>query len=204
VTLVLVDFGNTLAEETFMRCDSEAFPHWTSVWMDVMTEARVDWDTGRMSAGELAARLASEFGCTSEAVRAYMSELCRQLVFYPAINVAVRSRRARGGRQVLVTVNPDLFDEVVAHYSLAQHFDAVVTSAASGTDDKVELCHEALRRMGVENPADTVLIDNMPFNVEGWAAAGGMGYPFTSDDAFARDVRSGRVPGFHPSDLAVF
>lgn len=58
--------------------------------------SRADWDTGRLSAAELADMLASELGCTSDAVRSYMSELCRQVVFYPAINLAVRRRRARG------------------------------------------------------------------------------------------------------------
>lgn len=199
--LALIDFGNTLAEETFMRRDCEAFPDWTSTWMEIMAESRAAWDTGRLSAGELAERLAPELGRSGDAVRAYMSELCRQVAFHPVITLAVRRRRARGGRQALVTVNPDLFDEVVVHYGLAGLFDAIVTSGARGTDDKVELCRHALATLGVADPEETILIDNVPANVEGWIAAGGMGYLYTSDDAFASDVTSGAVPGFDARDV---
>lgn len=141
--LALIDFGNTLAVETFMRRDSESFPTWTSTWLRTMTKTRLDWDTGSLSTDELADVIAAELGCTAQAVRGYMSQLCRQINFYPTVNAAIRRRRARGGRQALVTVNPDLIEEVVSHYSLLDIFDAVITSASQGTDDKVELCWRA-------------------------------------------------------------
>lgn len=87
--------------------------------------------------------------CPADDVRHYMRDLCRHVQFFPQINAAVRRRRTRGGRQALVTVNPDLFAEVISHYSLLDRFDAVITSSSQGTDDKVELCWRALRIMGV-------------------------------------------------------
>jgi hypothetical protein len=41
----------------------------------------------------------SSAGDSTEAVGAYMRQLCRRVDFYPAINAPVRRRRARGGRQ---------------------------------------------------------------------------------------------------------
>lgn len=199
--LALIDFGNTLADETFMRRDSERFPTWTSTWLATMAKTRSEWDTGRLSTEDLAVLIAPELGCAVEAVREYMRDLCRRIDFYVEINEAVRKRRARGGRQALVTVNPDLFDDVVAHYSLLDSFDAVVTSSSEGTDDKVTLCWRALRILGVEAASDTVLIDNLQTNVDAWVTAGGKGYLFVDDRRFAEDVALGNVPGFEAGDL---
>lgn len=66
-----------------MRRDSESFPTWTSTWLRTMTKARLDWDTGRLSTDGLADVIAAELGCTAEAVRGYMSELCRRLTSIP-------------------------------------------------------------------------------------------------------------------------
>jgi hypothetical protein len=112
--LALIDFGSTLAEETFMRRDSESFPTWTSTWLRTMTKARADWDTGRLSWEDLAGLLAAELGCSAQEVREYMLELCRRIDFYPAINAAVRRRRALAG-QVLASLRgrtPALADVV--------------------------------------------------------------------------------------------
>jgi len=100
-----------------------------------------------------------------------------------------------------VTVNPDLFDDVVAHYSLLDSFEAVVTSSSQGTDDKVDLCWRALRILGVDGASDTVLIDNLQTNVDAWVSAGGKGHLFVDDRRFAEDVALGNVPGFEAGDL---
>lgn len=201
VTIALIDFGNTLADEGWMRRQSELFPGWTAAYLAVVDEVRRDWDVGAVTSGELAARIGRRLGATTEETHAYMRLLCHDLHFYPRINAALRRRRARGGRQALVTVNPDLFEEVARHYALFDAFDAVVTSWAYGTDDKVELCWRALTSMGVDDPSETVLLDNVEDNVTGWTGVGGQGYLFRSDEAFAADVGRGRVTGFVPEDL---
>jgi FMN phosphatase YigB (HAD superfamily) len=169
--------------------------------MNVMEGVRGDWDTGRLSATEIAAEMADRLACTPGEAHAYMQELCQRIVFYPRIDAAVRNRRARGGRQALVTVNPDLFEEVVGNYSLLDVFDAVVTSAVHGTANKVMLCHRALAILGIDDPGEAVLIDNLAANINGWSAAGGQTYLFSSDGTFASDVVSGLVPGFEVGDL---
>ena len=61
----------------------------------------------------------------------------------------------------------------------------------------------ALELLEVDDPSDTVLIDNLRVNIDGWVTAGGKGYLFVDDDAFADDVAYGKVPGFEARDLVI-
>jgi FMN phosphatase YigB (HAD superfamily) len=203
VDVVLVDFGDTLADERWMRQDSSVFPTWTRTYVKVVDEMRGAWDVGRMTTVELAALIAERLGEDSEAIHSHMLGLCRALQFNPVINAALSHRRQRGGLQAIVTVNPDLFSQVTDHYGLADKFDLIVTSWEAGTADKVELCRHAMQRLGVDDPSRTVLVDNLQPNVDGWLAEGGAAYRFVDDDRFARDVASGSVPGFLPSDVSL-
>jgi FMN phosphatase YigB (HAD superfamily) len=201
-SIALVDFGNTLADQSFFRRDGERFPTWTAHYGPVVDELRTDWDTGRVSSRQLAERIAARLGVHADDVHGYMHELCTSLRFHPAITAAVRRRHARGGRQALVTVNPDMFAVVADHYALHDHFDAVVTSWEHGVDDKVQLCRRALDLLGASSPADGLLIDDLAPNVAAWVAEGGTGYRYRDDPTFVADVLAGRLPAFRPDDLA--
>lgn len=93
-------------------------------------------------------------------------------------------------RTTLVTVNPDLFVERVAHaYDLANHFDAVVVSCSEATDDKTTLCEVALDRLGFRGQrSDALLIDNRRDLAEGWQRSGGSAYLYRGDEAFQADL----------------
>jgi hypothetical protein len=199
--VLLVDFGNTLASETFMRRDSALFPTWTAEYLAVVEPLRRDWDTGKLSWRDLGSMVAERLGAGPAAVHGYMAKLCRSIEFYPGIGAVLSAHRRRGGVQALVTVNPDIFSEVCDYYQLGVRFDAVVTSWEQGSDDKVDLCWRALELLQVDGPGGSVLIDNLASNVDGWSAAGGRGYVFSDDQAFVDDVAAGLVPGLQPSDV---
>jgi FMN phosphatase YigB (HAD superfamily) len=201
IDVALVDLGGTLADETFMRRSCERFPTWTSDYLAVVEELRADWDTGRLSSRQFAAHVGARLDASPDEVHHHMLELCRSLSFYPAINAALRQRRARGNRQALVIVNPDLFDTIARHYSLRDQFDVIVTSWEQGTDNKVELCRHALELLGGIHPARSVLIDNVADYVNAWEACGGRGYVFQDDATFVRNALDGQVPGFVASDV---
>lgn len=201
IRAALVDFGDTLVDQTFMFRDCDRFPTWTVVYGAVVREHLEAWETGRMSSAELAVHIAARLDAPPADVHAYMGELCRGLRFFPVVNEAMRRRRQRGGTQALVTVNTDVVDDIAVHYGLLDVFDLVVSSSHHGTVSKTELCHRALDLLGGLDPTDTVLVDNLPENVEGWIACGGQGYLFRDDATFAGDVRAGRVPGFVASDV---
>jgi FMN phosphatase YigB (HAD superfamily) len=199
--LLLVDFGNTLVDETFMWKDSDAFPDWTSNWSDVMVEFKHACDIGTVSTDNLIVEMAKRVGCTPDAASNHFDSLCREIIVYAKINAAIAHRHARGERHAMVTVNPDdLPRDIANRYGIAPNFDLIVTSAEICSDDKSEICLVACERLGV-SPTQSVLIDNISANVESWIECGGLGYVFEGDDQFAEDVRSGRVPGFLTVDV---
>jgi len=196
---VLADFGDTLVDETFMWRNCEEFPDWTDHWGRVVGPMASDWNRGVVTSEQVCASMAASLGCSAQETARYVDVLCRDLRFFPMINAALARRRARGERQAIVTVNPDLFGRLVERYRLADAFDTIVTSCEVGTEDKTAVCLRACEELGVDPPA-TVLVDNIEANVTGWRAAGGLGYLFAGDDAFAADVRRGAVPGFVAAD----
>lgn len=201
VSVALVDFGNTLADEMFMWHDLAAFADWTMHYGPVVRRLAPDWDCGRSTTDQLAAAVAASANRSRQDVRAHMALLCSRIAFYPGINTTLDRRRARGGVQAIVTVNPDLFSMIVDTYDLASRFDAIVTSWETGTSDKVAICQAACERVGC-SPPESVLIDNIAANVEAWIEAGGGGYVFRSDEQFIQDVETRLVPGFDAADVA--
>jgi FMN phosphatase YigB (HAD superfamily) len=201
VSVVLVDFGNTLADETFMWRHDEAFADWTSHYEPVVRRLAHEWECGTTTTDDLTTAIAASANRSSHDVRAHMALLCSQITFFPGINAALDHRRARGALQALVTVNPDLFSSIVETYDLGGRFDAIVMSWQLGTTDKVAICHAACDELGCR-PRDSALIDNIAVNVEGWMQAGGAGYVFRSDEEFIHDVEAGLVPGFDPADAS--
>jgi FMN phosphatase YigB (HAD superfamily) len=202
VQIVLYDFGDTLADENWMRAPSPVFPGFLDAYARTLDSRRDDWDRGLLRTSELATLVAARLGCPPEGVLDHMRALCRQLQFFPSIMSAARARRARGAKQAIVTVNPDLLsDVVVCEYGLHDIFDVVVTSWETGTLDKTLLCEIALENLGAARAfADSVLIDNIEENVTAYRQKGGSAYLFTTDQQFAHDVRYGIVPGFDVND----
>lgn len=198
--VLLVDFGNTLVDETFLWHDCEAFPDWTAHWSQVMDALGLSWDSGRVTTEHVLAQMALLSGRPTDLVRQYFEDRCRAIVFFPQINRALARRRNRGGLQALVTVNPDCFGAFADHYGLEWLFDVIVTSSQIGDIDKVAICAAACACLKVQ-PSRTVLIDNIAPNVERWKEAGGLGYTFTEDSQFQDDVEQSRVPGFTAADL---
>jgi len=94
--------------------------------------------------------------------------------------------------QSIVTVHPPLFRQMAIAFGLDEVCDSIVISGEEGTIDKGVLCKITLQRMGVECASDRVLlIDNKQLNLDAWSARGGVGYLYTSDAAFQRDVADG-------------
>src|ERR1700733_14258911 len=103
---LLIDFGNTLVDETFLWTDSEAFPNWTSQWSEVMEASAPAWNQGTVSTDDLITEMARRLSCARDDADHYFYSLCRRVTVYPTINAAVAHRHVRGARQAMVTVNP--------------------------------------------------------------------------------------------------
>jgi FMN phosphatase YigB (HAD superfamily) len=192
VTVVLFDFGGTLADEHWMRAAEPPFPGFGAAYHRERDVATKEWDCGRISTDELADRIAQHLGVDAAAVRAHIGVLCRQLVFFDSVMAYARRRRRASRPQALVTVNPDLFADIVEHYRLDDLFDAIVVSSTEQTDDKLVLCERALRRLDT-SITDALLIDNLAANVAAFRDAGGQAYHFVDDTTFAADLQAGRL-----------
>ncbi len=127
---------------------------------------------------------------TAEQVLAHMVERCRHIEFFAFTYAYFRARHLP---QAIVTVNPDLFSEVIVSLCEFEDVtDVVDTSWDERTVDKGRMCEIALERMGVACGAEgALLIDNKQKCLDEWSQRGDLGYLFRSDDAFKRDVANG-------------
>jgi hypothetical protein len=161
-------------------------PGWTGRYA-ALADTEIDdrWNLGEITTEELMTLFATDIGSDPEILIAHCVERCRDVRFF---DHAWAMAQAHSLPQAIVTVNPDLFTRfVVPNYPLESAFDVIVTSWESRTLDKAELCAIALTRLGGNDPAEGLLIDNVEANVEAWRARGGQGYLHLDDARFARD-----------------
>lgn len=184
IRALLWDFGDTLADERWMLAPMAGEPAWPTLYRAVLDADGLvgRLDVGKATTAEVARALASRCGSSLDAITAHMRACCRDLRFFPKAMELVRRRALP---QALVTVNTEIFTEVVApHYGLDRHFDAIVTSWQEGTADKAQLCEIARTRLDPNlAPAECLLIDNLPQNIAAWRGRGGAGLHFTGEDA---------------------
>jgi FMN phosphatase YigB (HAD superfamily) len=195
--LILWDFGDTLADERWMLQSPEGVPQWSDAYRAHIvedTELIDAWSAGTATAEDVAGQLAPALGFDVATTLKHMRDACRRLHFFAAVMQSVRARRQRGLAQAIVTVNADVFsDVVVGEYGLADLFDTIVNSCHFGTADKVDLCAIAMEHLGHDIEV-TMLIDNIADNVRRFEERGGAGYLFTNELAFRHDLATGVLP----------
>ncbi len=187
IRYLLWDFGDTLADQRWMWPSPVGLPGWTARFKAFIdSELDEQWLRGETSTEELAAIFAADLETTADALTAHIEQRCRDVQFYEHAWAAARARRRP---QAIVTLNPDLFSSlIVPYYSLDAVFDEIVTSWEEATLDKAQLCRIALARLGGDDPAEALLIDNVEANVDAWRALGGAAYLFRGDAEFLADA----------------
>ena len=185
--MLLWDFGDTLVDERWMLRAPDTCPDWPTAWRTVMAARADAWNIGDITASDVYQHLSAVTGLTSEAVETHARDCCHRLFFNES---AWRTATEHRLPQAIVTVNPDLFaDLIVPHYGLSGIFDEIVMSWAERTDDKAALCDVALARMSFGGDRESaLLIDNRQDLIEAWRRLGGSGYWFQSDEQFAEDL----------------
>ncbi len=192
--MLLWDFGDTLVDQRFAWTAPAGVPEWTEAYRSAVADGDLGgrWDRGEIGVSELSRMLASRLPMTTAQVSEHLEGRCRDITFLPTAWTAARTHAFA---QALVTVNPDVFsDVVVPHYRLTEVFDVIVTSARERTADKAELCAVAVDRLACPSSV-ALLIDNIEANVDAWRARGGIGYWFRGDERFGRDLRAGGWDG---------
>ena len=142
---------------------------------------------GALDTHEVVAKLAERMALTEAEIRAHLSRT--DLEFFPFTYAFFRARHLP---QSVVTVNPASFREMAQDLAFDEVTDTVVISGEEKTVDKGELCEIAIHRMPIECAnGHALLIDNKRSNLDAWTKRGGIGYLYTTDAAFERDVADG-------------
>ena len=195
---VLWDFGNTLAQEALWH-PSEELPTWPVAFEPVFAIHGDDWNAGRITDAEFTNFMAERLDVPAEIVRSDLEQRCASIAFFEE---SLRVVQACPLPQAVVTVNPQLFSElIVPRYPIFERFEFIVTSWEEGSLDKAELCSVALSRFKAAfAPSAALLIDNVSENVRSWEQRGGQGYVFRGGNAINSDLSGelahlGRVCG---------
>jgi beta-phosphoglucomutase-like phosphatase (HAD superfamily) len=182
VKAVLWDFGDTLCDERWMLAPMEGVEGWPEAYREILEGGGLadPWNTGRITSTDVAETIGEALGVEPARIMDHMRACSRRITFYPGVMALVDTLRIP---QAIVTVNPDIFSQVVAPtYDLARRFAPIVTSWEERTVDKADLCDAAIARLP-ERPAraECLLIDNKAENVEAWRSRGGAGFHFQGE-----------------------
>jgi len=165
-------------------------PEWIDAYNSIGWREEVGpaWNLGEIETNEVMTHLVEHLKMTESEVFAHLMRV-DLFEFFPFTHEFFVSKHLP---QSVVTVNPPLFRQMAIALGLGEVTDTIVISGEEGTTDKGVLCETALRRMGATCTNDRVLlIDNKRSNLDAWSARGGVGYLYTSDAAFQRDVADG-------------
>lgn len=186
VECLLWDFGDTLCDELSLW---RASPEWMDVYRSFDDGLGAAWSLGDLDMRGFVAALGKRMSLSEGEILAHLQRT-ELFEFFPFTYAFFREHRLQ---QAIVTVNPAFFSEVIVPgCALARVTDAIVVSAEERTIDKGDLCHRATQRMNFTGgPSRALLIDNKQSNLDAWAGRGGIGYLYTTDAAFRRDVAGG-------------
>ncbi len=188
IKCLLWDFGDTLCDERFIWSSG---PEWMEIYQTFENDGLgAAWNLGEINTREFAAELSKHMGRSAESIVSHMTERCNHITFFHQTYEFFKARRLP---QAIVTVNPDLFSDVIVPIcGFDAQCDVIVTSWQEGTIDKNILNRLAIERIGLSCAnGESILIDNKRANVDRWARIGGLGYVYTDDASFAHDVTNG-------------
>jgi len=188
IECLLWDFGNTLCDERFIW---KSGPEWMEVYETFDDDGLgMQWCLGQINTQEFAQAITKRINLSPEAIIRHMTDCCNAIQFYEKTYEFFRSKHLP---QAIVTVNPDIFTDVIVPVcDFQSDCDVIVTSWEEGTDDKRVLNRLAIERLGVhcDNSA-ALLVDNKRSNVDDWIGVGGSGYHYNNDSAFTADLAKG-------------
>lgn len=183
IRCLLWDFGDTLCDERFIWGSN---PEWMEIYETFDEGLGSSWNLGEINTREFANELAKRMDRSVDSMVAHLTERCHHIHFFER---TYQFFKARHLPQAIVTVNPDLFSEIIVPLcEFAADCDAIVTSWEEETIEKNILNRLAIERMGLscEN-GEALLIDNKRSNIDAWISIGGAGYHYENDETFYRD-----------------
>jgi phosphoglycolate phosphatase-like HAD superfamily hydrolase len=186
IQAVMWDFGDTLADERWMLAPLEGAPGWPGAYRRVLEGGDLAdrWNSGSAAAVDVAEEFSRALGVSAGCILQHMRACCRNVSLYPDVMALAERLDAP---QAIVTINPDIFTEVVVPaYDLSTRFATVVTSWEERTLNKADLCDIAMSRLpGAADRKACLLIDNRLDNVAEWRSRGGAAWLFQDCESLA-------------------
>ena len=145
------------------------------------------WLCGRLRLGDLADRLASAINRPHVEVLDFLRQGCTHLALNPVTHALARRIRHSSLKSALVTVNGDVFTDLIVHdQQLDSLFDVIVNSADAGQCDKSRLWPLAFRALGREiGYHNSLLIEDNATQIALFRDLGGVAYQYDGDTALA-------------------
>lgn len=186
---VLWDFGDTLADQDWMLRPPENFPDWPNAWNEIARgSAEHDWYVNEVTYEQIAARVSKLLGMSVADVMDHIRDCCTNIRFFDSVMIAAINCPLP---KAIVTVNPDIFTKfVVPRYQLVKLFPIIITSWQEASEDKATLCAKALKKLGIREPGEALLIDNNAEAVRDWQNVGGQTYLFEGEDKFVANLKT--------------
>ena len=187
IQCLLWDFGDTLCnEQSLWRTSAE----WMDVYRSFDDEEGIGaaWSLGLIDTKEVVAKLASRMTLSESQIRNHLSRI-DLFEFFPFTYAFFKARHLP---QAIVTINPAEFRNMAQELKMEEVTNTIVISGEENTIDKGVLCKIAIQRMNLAHENQlSLLIDNKQSNLDAWSDHGGIGYHYTTDEAFKKDLTFG-------------
>lgn len=187
---VLFDFHGTLScGHYFARLGAETEARISALLFGVHGEDWANpWMAGQRDAREICGLLADHLTLDAADVHCALREGCANMALNPGVLRLAHDCRARGLKIGLVTVNMDVFSEIVVPaHGLDDLFDVIVNSADHGVLDKEPLWDAAFDALGAARCyGGSLVIDDSLANVERFRELGGTAHHYVGGTALWR------------------
>ena len=152
----------------------DSSPRWADPWM-----------RGDLTSQDIASYLSEHLVESEEVILSALRKGCSNMTFNPVVYGLALEQREVGRKTALVTINMDVFSEVVVpSHELDSVFDLVLNTADHRTLDKSILWRKAFGAFGPEFSFETsVLIDDSPKQISRFRSLGGHAYQYEGDQA---------------------
>lgn len=184
IKCVIFDFAGTLCSEGYFKSLESKYYHAAGDLIFGKNSAKWcdPWCAGELSSRDIADYLSTVWPLTSGQILQGLREGCSRMNFNQSVwQFALRQREA-GLKLALVTINMDVFTEVVVpSHGLDQVFDVIINSSDYHEMSKEVLFRKAFERLGTDEFGfhNSLLIDDNERNVNRFRELGGQAFHYT-------------------------
>jgi FMN phosphatase YigB (HAD superfamily) len=195
---VIFDYGFTISSEYYFNVPHPRIPEWNElIQRHVFSEEDFvrAWMKGLVGIPDIVAVLHDKTGEDPRSIRDHLRCGCRRLKENQAVIEFVRKLKQAEIPIALVTVNFDIFNEVIVpEHGYDALFDTIVNSCDYGETDKLKLWPIAFQELGRGlGYRNTLLIEDGKKEPDLFRDAGGQAIEYTGDAAFTAEISKFRI-----------